>query len=84
MYTLGAAFLAWERERLFRADNVVGAEEKTKKVSWEAFAKQDAHNFMIEHNLQAITVDDGAGKKGVIKRTSKGDFSVQITSNEIL
>ena len=35
-------------------------------------------------SLQAITVDDGAGKKAVIKRTSKGDFSVQITSNEIL
>ena len=40
--------------------------------------------FMMQHELQAITVDDGAGKKGVIKRTSKGDFSVQITSNEIL
>lgn len=59
-------------------------EAKNKKVSWEAFVKQDVLNFMINHNLQAITVDDGAGKKGVIKRTSKGDFSVQITSNEIL
>ena len=55
-----------------------------KKVSWEAFVKQDVLNFLIQHNLQAVTVDDGAGKKGVIKRTSKGDFSVQITSNEIL
>jgi len=53
-------------------------------VGWEAFVKQDVLNFMMTHNLQAITVDDGAGKKGVIKRTSKGDFSVQITSNEIL
>ncbi|BBB91855.1 MAG TPA: hypothetical protein PKA28_08195 [Methylomusa anaerophila] len=56
----------------------------TKKVSWEAFIKQDVLNFMMTHNLQAITVDDGAGKKGVVKRTAKGDFSVQITSNEIL
>ncbi|MEN6621774.1 MAG: hypothetical protein ABFD50_09525 [Smithella sp.] len=54
------------------------------KLGWEAFVKQDVLNFMITHNLQAITVDDGAGKKGVIKRTSKGDFSVQITSNEVL
>lgn len=54
------------------------------KSSWEAFIKQDVLNFMIQHNLQAITADDGAGKKGVIKRTSKGDYSVQITSNEIL
>jgi hypothetical protein len=55
-----------------------------KKISWEAFVKQDVLNFLMQHNLQSITVDDGAGKKGVIKRTSKGDFSVQITSNEIL
>lgn len=54
------------------------------KLSWEAFIKQDVLNFLMEHNMQAITVDDGAGKKGVIKRTAKGDYSVQITSNEII
>lgn len=59
-------------------------EQGDKKISWEAFVKQDVLNFLMQHNLQAITVDDGAGKKAVIKRTSKGDFSVQITSNEIL
>jgi hypothetical protein len=59
-------------------------DDSAKKVSWEAFIKQDILNFMVAHNLQAITVDDGAGKKGVIKRTSKGEYSVQITSNEIL
>ena len=58
--------------------------DNAKKMSWEAFVKQDVLNFMMTHNLQAITVDDGAGKKGVIKRTAKGDYSVQITSNEIL
>jgi len=54
------------------------------KVSWEAFVKQNVLNFLMEHNMQSITVDDGAGKKGVIKRTAKGDYSVQITSNEII
>lgn len=63
---------------------VVEKDANEKKLSWEGFIKQDVLNFMIQHDLQAITVDDGAGKKGVIKRTSKGDFSVQITSNEIL
>ncbi|MBP2627289.1 MAG: hypothetical protein H6Q68_2000 [Firmicutes bacterium] len=67
------------------AENIlVETDAHEKKLSWEGFIKQDVLNFMMEHNLQAITVDDGAGKKGVIKRTSKGDFSVQITSNEIL
>jgi len=59
-------------------------DDNSKKLSWEGFVKQDVLNFLMQHNLQAINVDDGAGKKGVIKRTSKGDFSVQITSNEIL
>ncbi|HWR08849.1 hypothetical protein [Sporomusa sp.] len=56
----------------------------TKKLNWEAFIKQDVLNFLMAHSLQSITVDDGAGKKGVIKRTAKGELSVQITSNEKL
>lgn len=54
------------------------------KENWEGFVKGDALNFLIGHNLQAVTVDDGAGKKGVIKRTASGDYKVQITSNETL
>lgn len=65
-------------------DVIAENEAKTQKTSWGAFVKQDVLNFLLEHNLQAITVDDGAGKKAVIKRTAKGDYSVQITSNEIL
>ncbi|QDR82359.1 hypothetical protein SPTER_37840 [Sporomusa termitida] len=56
----------------------------TQKLNWEAFIKQDVLNFLMAHNLQAITVDDGAGKKGVIKRSAKGELAVQITSNEKL
>lgn len=59
-------------------------EASAKKLSWEAFVKQDVLNFLLGHNLQAITVDDGAGRKAVIKRNTKGEYSVQITSNEIL
>lgn len=65
-------------------DIITENETKAQKTSWEAFVKQDVLNFLLGHNLQAITVDDGAGKKAVIKRTAKGDYSVQITSNEIL
>jgi hypothetical protein len=65
-------------------DILAEKEANAKKLSWEAFIKQDVLNFLMQHDLQAITVDDGAGKKGVIKRTAKGDFSVQITSNEIM
>lgn len=54
------------------------------KESWEGFIKGEVLNFLIGHNLQSITVDDGAGKKGVIKRTANGDYKVQITSNEMM
>lgn len=54
------------------------------KENWEGFVKGDVLNFLIAHNLQNITVDDGAGKKGIIKRTASGDYKVQITSNEVL
>lgn len=65
-------------------DILVQNDAATQKTNWEAFIKQDVLNFLMAHNLQAITVDDGAGKKGVIKRTSKGELAVQITSNEKL
>ena len=54
------------------------------KESWEGFVKGEVLNFLIGHNLQAITVDDGTGKKATIKVTSTGDYKVQITSNETL
>ncbi len=66
------------------ADITTGNDARDNKLSWEAFVKQDVLNFLIGHNLQAVTVDDGAGKKAVVKRTAKGDYSVQITSNEIM
>ena len=59
-------------------------EASAKKLSWEAFVKQDVLNFLLGHNLQAVTVDDGAERKAVIKRNTKGEYIVQITSNEIL
>jgi hypothetical protein len=59
-------------------------EQVKSKANWEGFIKGDVLNFLMEHNLQGITVDDGAGKKGIIKKTSTGDYKVQITSNETL
>ncbi|MEG6586244.1 hypothetical protein [Dendrosporobacter sp. 1207_IL3150] len=65
-------------------DIIAETPELKNKENWEGFIKGDVLNFLIGHNLQAITVDDGAGKKGIIKRTASGDYKVQITSNETL
>ena len=69
-------------------NNVVDFDMKDEQIktkeNWEGFIKGDVLNFLINNNLQSITEDDGAGKKGVIKRTANGDYKVQITSNEMM
>jgi hypothetical protein len=72
------------RGRCVMAEVLADKAATAEKQSWEAFVKQEVLNFLLGHNLQAVTVDDGAGRKATIKRTAKGDYSVQITSNEIL
>jgi hypothetical protein len=54
------------------------------KESWEGFVKGDLLNYLVKNNCQKITIEDGAGKKGVIKVNSKGDYQVQITSKETM
>lgn len=54
------------------------------KESWEGFVKGELLNFLVEKNAQKITIEDGAGKKGVIKVNSKGEYQVLITSKETM
>lgn len=51
---------------------------------WDSFVKSHVINFMTEHNLQKIQVDDGCGKKGKITINSKGEYKVDISAVEML
>lgn len=51
---------------------------------WDFFIKGDVLNFMQKHNVQKISLDDGAGKKGVIKLNAHGEYKVSVTSNDTL
>lgn len=51
---------------------------------WEQFAKGDMMNFLILHNLQKVTADDGNGKKATVKINSKGEYNVTYTSAEVM
>jgi hypothetical protein len=53
-------------------------------IQWETFAKGDLINFLIGHNLQKVTVDDGAGKKATVKIKSNGEYAVSYTSSEVM
>jgi hypothetical protein len=54
------------------------------KDQWEAFVKGDVLNFLIANDIEKIQVDDGCGRKGVIKRNAQGDYITVITSKETL
>ena len=53
-------------------------------LQWENFAKSDLVNFMVNHGLQKVTADDGAGKKATAKINSKGEYLVSYTTSETL
>ena len=53
-------------------------------ATWEQFAKGDMMNFLILHNLQKVTADDGAGKKATVKINSKGEYNISYTSSEVM
>jgi hypothetical protein len=54
------------------------------KEQWDEFVKGELLVILAKYNLQKIMVDDGAGKRGVIRVNAHGEHKVQITSNETL
>jgi hypothetical protein len=54
------------------------------KEQWDTFVKGEVMNFLVVNHIEKITVDDGAGKKAVVKINRNGEYKVQITSNETL
>jgi len=51
---------------------------------WKTFAGGVVAAFLSSHNLQKVTVDDGAGKKAVVKLDSKGNLDVTYTIKELM
>lgn len=54
------------------------------KEQFDAFVKSTCVNFIVGHNLEKITVEDGTGRKGQVKINKNGEYIVQITSKEVL
>lgn len=62
------------------AKNVV----EMSKEAFDTFVKGDVLNWLYGNNLNKITVEDGAGKKAVVKINSKGECLIQITAKEVM
>jgi hypothetical protein len=71
-----------ENENVTKVDtkNVV----EMSKEAFDTFVKSDVLNWLYGNNLNKITVEDGAGKKAVVKINSKGECLIQITAKEVM
>ncbi len=63
-------------------------EGKTKKVAsrhgWVGFVEGTVVNFMLEHDIEKLTLDDGAGNKAKLTRLKDNAVKVECTSANIL
>lgn len=63
-------------------------EGKTKKTvsrhGWVGFVEGTVVNFMLEHDIEKITLDDGAGNKAKLSKLKDSSVKVECTSSNIL
>lgn len=64
----------------------MGDKEKPQRSrnGWVGFAESDAVNFMTQHKLEKMTIDDGAGNKARLSMTKDGQIRVDCTSSSIV
>lgn len=67
-------------------DEMVKGVEKPQhnRKSWAGFVEGEVVNFMTHHNLDKITLDDGAGNKAKLTRRKDGSIFVESTSSTVL
>lgn len=58
--------------------------EKRDRRSWVAFVESDVVNFLQLHDLEKVTLDDGAGNKAKLSRRKDGSVHVECTSSNVL
>lgn len=67
-------------------EEVIEGREKEKKSrkSWVAFVEGEVVNFMMQHDLEKMTLDDGAGNKAKLARRKDNSIWVECTSSNVL
>jgi hypothetical protein len=66
-------------ERLNEADGA-----KPKRKSWVGYVEGDVVNFMIQYELEKMTLEDGAGNKAKLTRLKDNAIKVECTSSNIV
>lgn len=57
---------------------------KTTRKGWVAFVEGEAVNFMMNHELDKLTLDDGSGNKAKLTRRKDNSIFVECTSSNVL
>ena len=58
--------------------------KKTDRRGWVAFVEGEVVNFMNQHNLEKMTLDDGEGNKAKLSRRKDNGIFVECTSSNVL
>jgi len=64
-------------------ENNILAREYTQQ-QWSQFVDGDLLNFMEANGLEKIVVEDGSGKKAVLKKNAKMEIKKNISFSETL
>lgn len=54
------------------------------RKGWVAFVEGEAVNFMTQHNMEKMTLDDGEGNKAKLTRRKDGSIYVECTSSSVM
>lgn len=57
---------------------------QTSRKGWVAFVEGEVVNFMTQHELEKMTLDDGMGNKAKLARRKDGSIFVECTSSNVL
>lgn len=58
--------------------------QKTTRKGWVGFVEGEVVNFMNHHEIDKMTLDDGAGNKAKLTRRKDNSIFVECTSSNVL
>lgn len=61
-----------------------GKTKQTSRKGWVSFVEGDVANFMNQHQIEKMTLDDGFGNKAKLLRQKDNSIRVECTSSSVL
>lgn len=73
-------------ERRPTIDELMDGKDKPKasRKGWVGFVEGEVVNFMTHHDIEKMTLDDGAGNKAKLTKLKDNSIKVECTSSNIL